>query len=84
MEVRARRRLKDFKKINKNISLREVKKALKHRDLHDINRKESPLKRVKDSVLIDTSKLNKKQMLTKISRIVEKRLLKKYGRFKYK
>ena len=50
------------------------------RDNLDINRKHSPLRISKDSIVIDTSKLSKKQTLDKISNIVEKKLLLKYGR----
>ena len=60
--------------------MREVEKALKLRDYSDINRKHSPLRVSKDSIVIDTSKLSKKQMLSKISKIVENKLLLKYGR----
>ena len=48
----------------------------------DINRKHSPLRITKDSIVIDTSKLSKKQVLSKISIIVEKKLLLKYGNYK--
>ena len=69
-----------FKNNNSKITLKEVQKALKIRDYMDINRKHSPLRVTKDSVVIDTSKLNIKQTLSKISKIVEKKLLLKYGR----
>ena len=80
LKVRAKRRWKEYKKNNSKITLREVKKALKTRDYSDINRKHSPLRVSKDSIVIDTSKLSKKQMLDKISKIVEKKLILKYGR----
>ena len=80
LDVRAKRRWNDYKKINSKIKFSEVKKALKLRDYSDINRKYSPLRPAKDSVIIQTSKLTKKQMLTKISKIIDKRLLLKYGR----
>ncbi len=80
LETRAKRRWSEYKKNNSKISLPEVKKALKIRDYSDINRKHSPLRVTKDSVVIDTSKLSKKQILSKISRIVENKLLLKYGR----
>jgi len=80
LKVRARRRWKEYKKNNSKITLLEVKKALKTRDYSDINRKHSPLRISKDSIVIDTSKLSKKQMLDKISKIVEKKLILKYGR----
>jgi cytidylate kinase len=80
LNIRARRRWKEYKKINSKISLKEVKKALKTRDYSDIHRKHSPLRMLKDSIVIDSSKLNIKQMLAKISKLVEKKLLIKYGR----
>ena len=80
LKVRAKRRWNEYKKNNSKITLSEVKKALKIRDYSDINRKHSPLRVTKDSIVIDTSKLSKKQMLSKISNIVQKKLLLKYGR----
>ena len=62
------------------MTLGEVKKALKIRDYSDINRKHSPLRVPKDSIVIDTTKLSKKQMVSKISKIIESKLLLKYGR----
>ena len=78
--VRAKRRWNEYKKNNSRITLAEVKKALLIRDYSDINRKHSPLRVSKDSIVIDTSKLSKKQMFSKISKIVENKLLLKYGR----
>ena len=82
LNVRAKRRWNEYRKIKPKIKFSEVKKALKLRDYSDINRKHSPLRPSKDSIVIQTSKLTKKQMLTKISRIVERKLLLKYGKFK--
>ena len=76
---KAKRRLKEFKKINKKITLREVKKSLKTRDFSDKNRKESPLLFVKGAVLVDTTKLTLKQMRVKLFNLVKRSLLKKYG-----
>ncbi len=80
LRVRAKRRWNEYKKNKSKISLNEVKKALKIRDYLDINRKYSPLRSTKDSIVIDTSKLSKKQTLSKISKTIEKKLLLKYGR----
>ena len=80
LRVRAKRRWNEYRKNNSKITLAEVKKTLKIRDYLDINRKHSPLRVSKDSIVIDTSKLSKKQMLSKISKIVESKLLLKYGR----
>ena len=57
----------------------EVKKALRIRNISDIKRKNSPLLRHRDSVEIDTGKLDKSAMLAKMSKHVEKMLKKKYG-----
>ena len=80
LNVAAKRRFEEYRKKNKKISFNEVKKAIKLRDSNDSKRKISPLKPAKDAVIVDTSKVNKKQMLTKLSKIVEEKLKEKYGR----
>ena len=79
VKQKAKRRLKEFKKINKNITLKEVEKSLNLRDFSDKNRKESPLLFVKGAVLVDTTKLTIKQMELKLVKLVKHRLLNKYG-----
>ena len=84
---KAKRRFKEFKKINKKISLKDVEKSLKLRDFSDKNRKESPLLFVKGAVLVDTTKLTIQQMNAKLVKLVSKSLSRKYGniqRVKYK
>ena len=76
---KTKRRLKEFKKTNKNIKLKELEKSLKLRDFNDKNRKESPLLLVKGAVLVDTTNLNLKQMEVKLSKLVEKYIRKKNG-----
>ena len=76
---KAKRRLKEFRKINKKITLKEVEKALIHRDLLDTTRKISPLRFVKSAVLVDTTILSMKQMEVKLKKIVSKAIQKKYG-----
>lgn len=80
LNVKAKRRFHEFKKNNKKITLAEVKKALKKRDLMDSKRKISPLRLPLSAYIVDTSKLSKKQMLSKLSEVIEKKLLNKYGR----
>ena len=77
------RRFKEFKKTNNNISLKNVEKAIKQRNLVDSTRKFSPLRIPLGAVIVDTTKINKKQMFAKISKVVEDKLLLKYGS-KYK
>ena len=79
LTVAAKRRFKELKKFEPNIKLKDVKKALKTRNNLDTNRKHSPLLKHRNSVEIDTGKLNKQAMLKKMSINVEKVLLKKYG-----
>ena len=72
LNEKARRRYKELKKINQNISLKDVKKSLKIRDFNDKNRKESPLLFSKGAVLVDTTNLNIREMDTKLTNIVIK------------
>ena len=51
-------------------------KSIKKRDKSDYNRKISPLKRTKDSVLINTTNLTKKACFLKIKKIIDKELQK--------
>ena len=78
LKTAALRRFKELKKNNRNIKLSDVKKALRIRNILDTKRKNSPLLKHIDSIEIDTGKLNKKAMLTKMSRYVEKIINKKY------
>ena len=80
LNIAALRRHKDLKKINLKIKLKEVKKALRIRNISDTKRKNSPLLRHRDSVSIDTGKLNKRAMLVKMSKYVDKVVKKKYGK----
>ncbi len=79
IKEKAKRRLKEFRKINKNITLKEVKKSLNLRDFSDKNRKESPLLFVKGAVLVDTTKLTIKQLELKLVKLAKERLFNKYG-----
>ena len=80
LDEKAKRRLKEFKKLNNKIKLKDVKEALKVRDFSDKNRKESPLLFTKGAVLVDTTKLNLSQMRLKLKKIVKKEInKKKYG-----
>ena len=79
MKEKAKRRLKEFQKLNKKISLNEVKKALNQRDKEDTRRKISPLIMTKNAVLVDTTKLTIRQMEAKLINLVNKSINRKYG-----
>ena len=79
LNVAAKRRFKDLKKISSNVKLSEVKKALRIRNISDTKRKNSPLLKHRDSIEIDTGKIDKQAMIVKLSKHVERVLNKKYG-----
>ena len=79
LQVAARRRFKELKKKNKNIKLVDVKKAMRIRDNLDKKRKISPLTQAKNAVIVQSDKLSIKDMLEKMSKIIDKEMLKKYG-----
>ena len=74
LKVRAKRRFSEYKNLNKKISYKEVLKSLKIRDKSDKERKYGPLKKTKESILINTTKLSKKACFNKIKAIMEKKL----------
>ena len=74
IKTRAFRRYKELQRLNKNISLSEVLKSIKKRDNSDFNRKISPLKKTKDSLLINTTNLNKRACFLKIKNIIDKKI----------
>ena len=57
--------------IKKKVSLQNVRKSLIKRTSMDKKRKNSPLVKVKDAILIRTDKLTKKQVLSKMSEHIE-------------
>ena len=58
--------------VKKKVPLKEVKNSLKKRTLMDKKRKNSPLVKVKDAILIRTDKLTKKQVVLKMSKYIER------------
>ena len=74
LEVRAKRRFKEYSNLNKKITYNEVLKSLRNRDKSDKERKYGPLKKTKDSILINTSKLSKKSTFKIIKAIMDKKL----------
>ena len=77
VKTRSIRRYKELKQLKKKISYHEVLKSIKKRDKNDYNRKISPLKKTKDSILINTTNLTKRACFLKIKKIIDKKL-KKY------
>ena len=71
LKTRAERRYKELKNLNKKITYKEVLKSIKNRDKSDKNRKISPLRKTKDSLLINTTNLNKRACFLKIKKIID-------------
>ena len=74
VKTRAERRFKELKSLGKKTSFSEVLKSIKNRDKSDFRRKISPLKKTKDSLLINTTNLNKRACFLKIKKIIDRKL----------
>jgi cytidylate kinase len=74
IKTRALRRYNELKGLNKRINYKEVLKNIKKRDKSDYNRKVSPLKKTKDSILINTSNLSKRACFLKIKKIIDRKI----------
>ena len=80
LNIAAKRRYKELKKKNKNIIFKNVKKDLQNRNLRDVSRKNSPLLKSHDAVIVDTGKLrNITMMVNKMCKIIDRKILDKYG-----
>ena len=75
LKTRALRRYKELKAKNKNISYLEVLKSVKKRDKTDKNRKISPLKKTKDSILLNTTNLSIRRCFLKIKKIIDRKII---------
>ena len=74
IKTRALRRYKELKSLKKKISYKEVLKSIKNRDKSDYNRKIAPLKKTKDSLLINTTNLSKRACFLKIKKIIDRKI----------
>ena len=80
LNIAAKRRYKELKKKTNKIKLKEVKRAINKRNIMDMNRKISPLQKHDDAIVVNTGKLNKQEMVAKMSKYVETALMAKYGK----
>jgi len=74
VKTRALRRYKELRLLNKKVNYDDVLKSIKKRDKSDYNRRVSPLKKTKDSVLINTTKLSKRSCFLKIKKFIDRKL----------
>ena len=66
VEERARRRYKERKPDNPDLTFKKVKQNIEQRDFKDSNREKDPLKKAEDAIEIDTTDLNFEQQVDQI------------------
>ena len=72
--VRVERRFKELFEKNPNITIEEIKSNLEMRDYIDSHREISPLKKARDSMLLDNTRLTEKEQFQKAMEWIEKKL----------
>jgi cytidylate kinase len=75
VEIRSERRFKELLSKGFEISLEEVRSNLELRDDLDTNRKESPLRKAEDAIILDNSYLTPDQQLQFVIEQMQKRQL---------
>jgi len=71
-DIRAKRRLADFEKINEAKNINLIKKDLEKRDKYDSSRKLSPLKKPENAIVIDTTFCSFEEQVDQILKQIEK------------
>ena len=74
LKTRAMRRYKELRSKSNNISFADVLESIKKRDKNDIKRKISPLKKTKDSILLNTTNLSIRRCFLKIKKIIDNKI----------
>lgn len=72
LQVRAERRYKELHSAGKKITMEEVVTNLAYRDHQDTTRKESPLTKADDAIVLDTSSMNQQEQLEFVLNEVKK------------
>lgn len=73
-DVRANRRYQELKLKGVEMTLEEVKQNLTERDYHDTHRKENPLVKANDAIVIDNTNITKEDQLSLALDLVKKKL----------
>jgi cytidylate kinase len=68
--VRARRRYDELRAAGHDVSLAEIERNIRERDLHDANREISPLRQAPDAVVLDNSDMTLEQQMEWVERII--------------
>ena len=72
LDIRAKRRKSELKKIREEVTIDEIRASIKKRDLIDSSRELSPLKCPKDAIEIDSTNLTIDEQIDKIMNIIKK------------
>lgn len=75
IDVRTQRRFDELSSKGNKITLDEVKQNLAQRDYDDTHRKENPLTKAKDAIVLDNSDLSKQQQLDFVTKLIDDLLL---------
>ena len=72
--VRAKRRLKEMEAKGVTTNLEDVEADIRNRDHLDSTRKESPLKKAEDAIVVDTSGLTIEQQVGEALKLAKKKI----------
>lgn len=70
-DIRAQRRFEELRAKGHNLDLKSIKENLLERDYIDSTRKDSPLKKANDAIVIDNTHLTQEEQLAKALQLVE-------------
>jgi cytidylate kinase len=71
LEIRMQRRYDELHSKGMLVSMEEVKKNLESRDYQDTHRKENPLIKAEDAIVLDNSDLNRLEQLEYVLKLIK-------------
>ena len=74
VEVRAMRRFIELKAKSQDVSLEDISENIASRDFQDENRKESPLRRAEDAVILDNSDMTVEEQMLWVDKLLAERI----------
>ncbi|HEY1040304.1 MAG TPA: (d)CMP kinase [Bacteroidia bacterium] len=77
IETRVNRRMDELTSKGEHVEFDDVKQNLQQRDYDDTHRKESPLTKAKDAIVLDNTDLNKEEQLEYVIKLINDSLLTK-------
>lgn len=75
IETRVQRRMDELNSKGEHVEFMDVKINLTNRDYDDVNRKESPLVRAKDAIVLDNTDLSREEQLDYVIKLIDGLLL---------